>query len=115
VRDILLDGIGGTSRAIAAMRFAFGSFFVLSGVHKLTNKERHKTFVETDSSPLCAPKQTSVRRSKLTGSSLAWWVGVAVPAAGEGVRKGSTPADTRVRRQKTVGSCCGSVKTVLQW
>ena len=33
--------------AIAAMRFALGLFFVLSGVHKLTNKERHKTFVET--------------------------------------------------------------------
>jgi uncharacterized membrane protein YphA (DoxX/SURF4 family) len=47
VRDILLDGIGGTLPAIAAMRFALGSFFVLSGVHKLTNKERHKTFVET--------------------------------------------------------------------
>jgi uncharacterized membrane protein YphA (DoxX/SURF4 family) len=47
VRDILLDGIGGTLPAIAAMRFALGSFFVLSGVHKLTNKERHKTFVQT--------------------------------------------------------------------
>jgi uncharacterized membrane protein YphA (DoxX/SURF4 family) len=47
VRDILLDGIGGTSAAIAAMRFALGLFFVLSGVHKLANKERHKTFVET--------------------------------------------------------------------
>jgi uncharacterized membrane protein YphA (DoxX/SURF4 family) len=47
VRDILLDGIGGTLPAIAAMRFALGSFFALSGVHKLTNKERHKTFVET--------------------------------------------------------------------
>jgi len=47
VRDILLDGIGGTWLAIAAMRFALGSFFVLSGAHKLTNKERHKTFVET--------------------------------------------------------------------
>jgi putative oxidoreductase len=43
----LLDGIGGTSAAIVAMRFALGWFFVLSGVHKLTNKERHKTFVET--------------------------------------------------------------------
>jgi uncharacterized membrane protein YphA (DoxX/SURF4 family) len=43
----LLDGIGGTWLAIAAMRFALGSFFVLSGVHKLANKERHKTFVET--------------------------------------------------------------------
>ena len=32
---------------IAAMRFALGSFFVLSGIHKLRNKERHKTFVET--------------------------------------------------------------------
>ena len=47
MRDILLDGIGGTSVAIAAMRFALGWFFVLSGVHKLTNKERHETFVET--------------------------------------------------------------------
>ena len=47
MRDILLDGIGGTLPAIAAMRFALGSFFVLSGVHKLLNKERHKTFVET--------------------------------------------------------------------
>jgi uncharacterized membrane protein YphA (DoxX/SURF4 family) len=47
VRDILLDGIGGTLPAIAAMRFALGSFFVLSGVHKLTNRERHNTFVET--------------------------------------------------------------------
>jgi uncharacterized membrane protein YphA (DoxX/SURF4 family) len=47
VREILLDGIGGTSAAIAAMRFALGWFFVLSGLHKLTNKERHKTFVET--------------------------------------------------------------------
>jgi putative oxidoreductase len=47
VREILLDGIGGTLTAIAAMRFALGSFFVLSGIHKLTNKERHKTFAET--------------------------------------------------------------------
>ena len=29
------------------MRLALGLFFVLSGVHKLTNKERHKIFVET--------------------------------------------------------------------
>jgi uncharacterized membrane protein YphA (DoxX/SURF4 family) len=47
MRDILLDGMGGTLPAIAAMRLALGSFFVLSGVHKLTNEERHKTFVET--------------------------------------------------------------------
>ncbi len=47
MRDILLDGIGGTLPAIAAMRFALGSFFVLSGFHKLTSKERHETFVET--------------------------------------------------------------------
>jgi len=42
VRDILLDGIGGTLPAIAAMRIALGAFFVLSGFHKLTNKERHR-------------------------------------------------------------------------
>jgi uncharacterized membrane protein YphA (DoxX/SURF4 family) len=33
--------------AIVAIRFALGSFFILSGFHKLTNKERRKTFVET--------------------------------------------------------------------
>jgi uncharacterized membrane protein YphA (DoxX/SURF4 family) len=43
----LLDGIGGTLPAITAMRFLLGSFFVLSGVHKLMNKQRHETFVET--------------------------------------------------------------------
>ena len=43
----LLDGVGGSLSAITAMRFALGSFFVLSGTHKLINKERHKTFVET--------------------------------------------------------------------
>jgi putative oxidoreductase len=47
VRDILLDGTGGALPAIAAMRFALGLFFVLSGAHKLANAERHKTFVET--------------------------------------------------------------------
>jgi uncharacterized membrane protein YphA (DoxX/SURF4 family) len=39
--------VGGTLLAITAMRFALGLFFVLSGAHKLINKERHKTFVET--------------------------------------------------------------------
>jgi putative oxidoreductase len=47
MRGILLDGIGGATPAIAAMRLALGLFFVLSGIHKLTNKERHKTFVAT--------------------------------------------------------------------
>jgi putative oxidoreductase len=47
MRGILLDGIGGATPAIAAMRLALGLFFVLSGFHKLTNKERHKTFVKT--------------------------------------------------------------------
>jgi uncharacterized membrane protein YphA (DoxX/SURF4 family) len=47
VRGILLDGIGGAVPAIAATRFALGLFFVLSGAHKLANKARHATFVET--------------------------------------------------------------------
>ena len=45
--DILLGGIGGTLAAVTAMRFALGLFFVLSGVHKLTNKDRHETFIKT--------------------------------------------------------------------
>jgi putative oxidoreductase len=47
VLEDLLDGVGGSLFAITAMRFALGSFFVLSGAHKLFNEERHRTFVET--------------------------------------------------------------------
>jgi hypothetical protein len=38
VRNILVDGIGGTLPAIAAMRFALGKFFVLSGVQSRRGK-----------------------------------------------------------------------------
>ena len=47
MREILLDGIGGSLPAITVVRFALGAFFVLSGIHKLMNKGRHETFVET--------------------------------------------------------------------
>ena len=47
MRDILLNGVGGTLAASTAMRIALGAFFVLSGIHKLLNKQRHATFVET--------------------------------------------------------------------
>ena len=47
MRDILLNGVGGTLLASTAMRIALGSFFVFSGAHKLLKKERHATFVET--------------------------------------------------------------------
>jgi uncharacterized membrane protein YphA (DoxX/SURF4 family) len=47
VQNILLNGIGGILPVIAAMRLALGSFFALSGFHKLTNKDRHKAFEET--------------------------------------------------------------------
>jgi putative oxidoreductase len=47
MRDILLNGVGGTLLASTAMRIALGSFFVFSGAHKLLRKERHETFVET--------------------------------------------------------------------
>jgi uncharacterized membrane protein YphA (DoxX/SURF4 family) len=47
MREILLNGLGGTLLASTAMRIALGSFFVFSGAHKLLKKERHETFVAT--------------------------------------------------------------------
>jgi uncharacterized membrane protein YphA (DoxX/SURF4 family) len=45
--EILLNGVGGTLLASTAMRVALGSFFLLSGAHKLLNRQRHETFLET--------------------------------------------------------------------
>lgn len=43
----LLDGLGGPLIAGTALRFGVGTFFAISGYHKLTNKARHATFVAT--------------------------------------------------------------------
>ena len=47
MREVLLNGVGGTLFAITAMRIALGAFFVFSGAHKVVNAERHATFVAT--------------------------------------------------------------------
>ena len=44
--DILFNGIGWTDLALALNRIAVGTFFMLSGYHKLFNAERHRTVVE---------------------------------------------------------------------
>jgi putative oxidoreductase len=43
--DLLFGGIGWTDIALTLNRIAVGSFFMLSGYHKLFNAERHHTFV----------------------------------------------------------------------
>ena len=44
--DILFNGVGWTDLALTLNRIAVGTFFMLSGYHKLFNAERHRTVVE---------------------------------------------------------------------
>jgi uncharacterized membrane protein YphA (DoxX/SURF4 family) len=44
--DILFAGIGWTDLAITLNRVAVGTFFMLSGYHKLFNAQRHGTVVD---------------------------------------------------------------------
>ena len=44
--DILFAGIGRTDLAITLNRVAVGTFFMLSGYHKLFNAQRHRTVVD---------------------------------------------------------------------
>jgi len=44
--DLLFAGIGWTDLAITLNRIAVGTFFLLSGYHKLFNAERHRAFVD---------------------------------------------------------------------
>jgi len=46
MRDLLLNGVGGTDLAMTLSRIVVGTFFMLSGYHKLFNAERHRLFVD---------------------------------------------------------------------
>ena len=44
--DWLFAGVGWTAIALTLNRIAIGTFFMLSGYHKLFNAERHRTIVD---------------------------------------------------------------------
>jgi uncharacterized membrane protein YphA (DoxX/SURF4 family) len=44
--DVLFNGVGWTDIALTLNRIAVGTFFLLSGYHKLFNPERHRAFVD---------------------------------------------------------------------
>ena len=44
--DLLFAGVGWTGIAMTLNRIAVGTFFMLSGYHKLFNAERHRTIVD---------------------------------------------------------------------
>jgi putative oxidoreductase len=46
MRDLLFVGVGWTDLAITLNRIAVGTFFFLSGYHKLFNAERHRTVAD---------------------------------------------------------------------
>jgi uncharacterized membrane protein YphA (DoxX/SURF4 family) len=46
VIDILFNGIGWTDIALTLNRIAVGTFFMLSGYHKLFNAERHRALAD---------------------------------------------------------------------
>jgi len=43
--DFLFNGVGWSELALTLNRIAVGTFFMLSGYHKLFNPQRHRTFV----------------------------------------------------------------------
>ena len=46
VTDLLFVGVGHTDLALTVNRIAVGTFFMLSGYHKLFNAERHRSIVD---------------------------------------------------------------------
>jgi putative oxidoreductase len=44
--NLLFVGVGWTDLALALNRIAVGTFFMLSGYHKLFNAERHRTVID---------------------------------------------------------------------
>ena len=44
--DILFNGVGWTDIALTLNRIAVGTFFMISGYHKLFNPERHRVLAE---------------------------------------------------------------------
>jgi putative oxidoreductase len=46
IMDLLFAGVGGTDLAIALNRISVGTFFMLSGYHKLFNAERHRSILD---------------------------------------------------------------------
>lgn len=46
VMDLLFVGVGQTDLALTLNRIAVGTFFMLSGYHKLFNAERHRSIVD---------------------------------------------------------------------
>jgi putative oxidoreductase len=44
--DLLLKGIGGADIAALLNRIAVGTFFMLSGYHKVFNAQRHREFID---------------------------------------------------------------------
>jgi len=44
--DMLFNGVGWTDIALTLNRIAVGTFFMLSGFHKLFNPQRHRTLVD---------------------------------------------------------------------
>jgi uncharacterized membrane protein YphA (DoxX/SURF4 family) len=47
IAEVWHSGFGGTEPIYAILRTLIGVFFVFSGYHKLFNKKRHETLVET--------------------------------------------------------------------
>jgi uncharacterized membrane protein YphA (DoxX/SURF4 family) len=46
IMDLLFNGVGWTDIALTLNRVAVGTFFMLSGYHKLFNAQRHRTLVD---------------------------------------------------------------------
>lgn len=85
--ELLLTGVGGGAILYTGLRIATGTFFAISGFHKLFNKERHQTLAQTlaaDGVPLVPIMQWFVPLVEfLGGMSIA--LGLLAPLAAFGL------------------------------
>jgi len=83
MNDIFINGFGGDV-ALAATRVAVGTFFVISGYHKLFNAQRHAAIVATlteDKAPAVAVTQWVIPIAEFLGGLALIFGFLVVPAA----------------------------------
>lgn len=104
--DVIQHGIGGGDIAYAGVRAMTGAFFTISGYHKLFNRQRHASLVQTlkdDHVPLVSFNQ--------------WWVPAVEFCCGTALGCGLlTPAAALMLFVIClVASCTDGLKRIIGW
>lgn len=103
--DVLTQGISVPDYALTLNRVAVGTFFAISGFHKLFFKQRHQTLVDT------------LKGDGLNPTVLQWFVPSVEFSAGLGVAFGvlAPLAALGLIAISLVATCVDGIKRVAQW